>query len=515
MAYYPTNTPSTSDLHTAVNNLETALNGAIDGVQTTITVAATTGFPTVGTITIDTERISYTGISGNDFTGCTRGFGGTSAVGHADAAPVKQTYGAEYHNDLKDEVIAALTDLRDCFREELTDSTSPASTASDMRDRIDQLVTQLKNITGETDWKTVPATTLSVCDSVKAALDDSDTPASTASDIKDRLDQIVSQIKLIIGETSWYTAPDVSLATVDLELETLKQNIPNILVNGGFEVWQRGTSFSNPSSLDYTADKWQFETNGTANVTVERSAVEYEGNYAASLILNSAGTSTYLILRQDIEDPEKYRSKTITITARVRANTANAVKLAVFDSSSSSTSSYHTGGDTYELLTVTHTVNASTTVLRVRIQWDANLTATNYFLIDSAWLGHGDQPLQYVIEDSAIELQKCQRYYQKIGGGITNEYIASGTCWSATNADLPFRFPVEMTSTPTMTVIGGNNFKCLDNVAGTATTNSVSASGPHKKGFYLGLVVPAATFTIGYSTNTWTPTVNEYIEAEV
>ena len=40
---------------------------------TTITVASTTDFSSTGTLYIGGEQITYTGISGNDFTGCTRG----------------------------------------------------------------------------------------------------------------------------------------------------------------------------------------------------------------------------------------------------------------------------------------------------------------------------------------------------------------------------------------------------------------------------------------------------------
>ena len=37
---------------------------------------------------------------------------------------------------------------------------------------------------------------------------------------------------------------------------------PNILINGDFDVWQRGTTFNLSSSTNiYTADRWRFEGN--------------------------------------------------------------------------------------------------------------------------------------------------------------------------------------------------------------------------------------------------------------
>ena len=125
MANYPSSDPTIDSLHTAVNNLSTGLDGAIDDSQTTITVTDTTNFPSVGAITIDAERISYTSKNATQFLGCTRGFGSTTPVSHVDASTVKQTYGAEYHNDLRDEVIAIASDLRDKLGSTLARNLAP------------------------------------------------------------------------------------------------------------------------------------------------------------------------------------------------------------------------------------------------------------------------------------------------------------------------------------------------------------------------------------------------------
>ncbi len=64
------------------------LNGGIDAVVTTITVDDTAGFPTTGLIMIDTELISYSGLTATTFTGCVRGAEGTTAASHSDNATV-------------------------------------------------------------------------------------------------------------------------------------------------------------------------------------------------------------------------------------------------------------------------------------------------------------------------------------------------------------------------------------------------------------------------------------------
>tara|TARA_R100000963_G_C4644377_1_gene108210 strand:+ start:354 stop:2375 length:2022 start_codon:yes stop_codon:yes gene_type:complete len=69
----------------------TLLNGGINDAVTTITVDSTADFPSAGTITIGSEKITYTGITSTTFTGCARGAGGTTAAAHLDNAPVTIT----------------------------------------------------------------------------------------------------------------------------------------------------------------------------------------------------------------------------------------------------------------------------------------------------------------------------------------------------------------------------------------------------------------------------------------
>lgn len=65
------------------------LNGAITASATTITLTSATSFPTVGgKVLIDSEQITYTGVSGNILTGCVRGVNGTTAASHTTTTPV-------------------------------------------------------------------------------------------------------------------------------------------------------------------------------------------------------------------------------------------------------------------------------------------------------------------------------------------------------------------------------------------------------------------------------------------
>ena len=64
------------------------LSGDLTATATTITLADASSFPNSGTVLIGSELISYTGKSGNQLTGATRGVNSTTATTHSSGAPV-------------------------------------------------------------------------------------------------------------------------------------------------------------------------------------------------------------------------------------------------------------------------------------------------------------------------------------------------------------------------------------------------------------------------------------------
>jgi len=76
----------------ASSTATTPLFGAHTAVATSILLNSAAGFPTIGTVQIDSEFIAYTGINTSFFpptlTGCTRGAYGSIAASHGNSAPV-------------------------------------------------------------------------------------------------------------------------------------------------------------------------------------------------------------------------------------------------------------------------------------------------------------------------------------------------------------------------------------------------------------------------------------------
>lgn len=69
-------------------DVNTTLDGDLTAGATTISLTSVAGLSSAGTLKIETELITYTGISSNDLTGVTRGVNGTTAVSHADGTRI-------------------------------------------------------------------------------------------------------------------------------------------------------------------------------------------------------------------------------------------------------------------------------------------------------------------------------------------------------------------------------------------------------------------------------------------
>ena len=68
----------------------TTLDGSHTNSVTTLTLVSSTGFAASGSVYVGSELISYTAISGNTLTGCTRADSGTTAAAYASGVTVTQ-----------------------------------------------------------------------------------------------------------------------------------------------------------------------------------------------------------------------------------------------------------------------------------------------------------------------------------------------------------------------------------------------------------------------------------------
>jgi len=103
---------STTLLADQVNQKSFTLSGAHNDTITTITTTATiSGISAPNYVLINSEVIHFTGLSGADFTGCTRGADSTTATSHSDTDTIYHIPVANLVNQLKDAIIATQTEL--------------------------------------------------------------------------------------------------------------------------------------------------------------------------------------------------------------------------------------------------------------------------------------------------------------------------------------------------------------------------------------------------------------------
>jgi hypothetical protein len=96
------------------NAFQTTLNGSIGAADATIALTTTTGLVAPGILVLDRQNslgedtpttrefISYTGISSNNITGCSRGVAGSTAQSHNSGALVEETFTTTHWGDLVD-----------------------------------------------------------------------------------------------------------------------------------------------------------------------------------------------------------------------------------------------------------------------------------------------------------------------------------------------------------------------------------------------------------------------------
>lgn len=135
---YPTSLDSESTLYTVNNQAKTYLNGGLstsggnNGQSSSIDLVDGSVFPLTGNfLLIGRELIKYTTRVSNKLTGVTRGYSGTTPATHRSGSEVRMVVMAEYHNNLKDAVIAIETKIGTTGSEEYprfsSGTTPPAS----------------------------------------------------------------------------------------------------------------------------------------------------------------------------------------------------------------------------------------------------------------------------------------------------------------------------------------------------------------------------------------------------
>ena len=240
----------------------------------------------------------------------------------------------------------------------------------------------------------------------------------------------------------------------------------NQCINGAFDVWQRGTSFS---SNVYTADRWQTQTNKTLTVSRQAFTVGaapvagYEGTFFLRQTYSADGS--YGALQTKLEDVRLFAGQTITLSYWAKAD-------ATYSNTPSVSQNFGTGGSsavgtngTTHNITTTWTRYSSTITLP---SISGKTIGTNSFfmlqpiLIESTgartidiWgvqVEAGSVATAFQTATGTIqgELAACQRYYWRTSSAQEYANHAIGFCATTTSAMFVVNMPVAMRVKPTV-----------------------------------------------------------------
>ena len=218
-------------------------------------------------------------------------------------------------------------------------------------------------------------------------------------------------------------------------------NGKNLLINGGFDVWQRGTSFT-PGDYGIstcTADRWLYDPCSTATVTVSRQSLtpgSTSGLFTSLYFLRTtlAGTASGpQYFRQRIEGLHHFSGKTVTLSYYVKTSAASygwtdpRLNM-VYD-----TANHYVNGREVGVLPSSNMWQKRTKVFDIPEATHEALTSNSYlevlfilgtrdatFSIDIAnvQLEFGDTATDFEYRHPAEELALCQRYYERGSNGI-------------------------------------------------------------------------------------------------
>lgn len=203
---------------------------------------------------------------------------------------------------------------------------------------------------------------------------------------------------------------DAAIAAGGLSEASLGASIAraNQLINGGLEIWQRGTGpFT--ANAGYGPDRWQLSIGAGSTLSVSRAT----GNNSAYSAAFTYTHSTASQIIQKAEDLPELKGRMLTFAVDVLANVANAVRVLVWDGVSALPySAYHPGGGVWRRLSSTLAIAPTATFVQAYVELDATVTGN----MDNAVLSIGSVAPNYVPLPPPEDLARCLRYYEIIGG---------------------------------------------------------------------------------------------------
>ena len=270
----------------------------------------------------------------------------------------------------------------------------------------------------------------------------------------------------------------------------------NAVLNGAFDIWQRGTSLNLGNNVQsFLADRWQSLVSfsaGTASVSRQTftpgtaPVAGYEGQYFQRV--NTGTTATYVELNTKIENVQTFAGQTVTLSFWAKSSSNVTIKDLIRQY-------FGVGGSA--------NVDSGQTSYNLTTSWQRFSRTLTLPSLSGKTIGTGSYLQLYLFQDSGAlgglnidlwgvqieasntatafqtatgtiqgELSACQRYYFRTTA-TSQAYTAftgTGIASSTTGAFIPIAPPVTMRAFPT--VIDASNLRLTDYVGAAAITGA-------------------------------------------
>jgi len=288
----------------------------------------------------------------------------------------------------------------------------------------------------------------------------------------------------------------------------------NAVINGGFDIWQRGISSTTIGNYA-TADRWAQGTfSGTGTFAQDSSNIAPNNQFSMRFTASST-CQPYLVSVIETQNALIYAGQQVTLSAYLATSTSANVQLSIqfTTSTDSAWNAIYTGltptsgtdivttTTTLARKSVTYNIPSNARTLRVIIVSSGTMATSSTLTVGAVQLELGPVATQFSRAGGTIqgELAACQRYFQALSWGPTyNTAIHSGHFWSSTKSLGTVHLKTTMRSNPAVSISSPSHVTVYSANA-TYSVSSIGVDATTPASFDIEFVTSSAG-TAGYGT---------------
>lgn len=302
--------------------------------------------------------------------------------------------------------------------------------------------------------------------------------------------------------------------------------LKNKIINGDFDLWQRGATFNSIANNSYFADRWfHFDNGTTETINITRQAftlgqtdVPGEPQYFVDFEIATKGDTTSIRPRQKIEGVRTFAGQTVIVSYYAKATTGFTARtdlIQKFGTGGSPSSGVNILGNNKSFTTTWQKFTQILSVLSISgktLGTNNNDTLELVFIFDSVATGVTISVAQVQIEKGSVatgfekrliglELMLAQRFYQKTfqwdQAPVQNVGNSIGALLAHADGtgrfDMPWPFATRMRASPTLTTYSPLSASAdAWNLDDSTTTPITTVASPGERGIsYLASPVDA------------------------